>query len=285
MTKEEYVRFVREAMADKSSDCFKQLYQFHIECFVSADKDKDGKVFMDDFDELITYASIPPRKHGLAPSEEEMYPTEESRKASRAKMFKEMNTAKDGYITIEEWLSFSLKHIQGKVKTLPKDPLAESVTKKEFLAFITKAVDKATPEYKELYYFLLRCFVKADSDHDGCVTAEEFDSMIEVAAAVPRRHGLAPSTKKLYKNDADRLAKRTEEFKKMDTNDSDTISFDEWLKYAVDHIACKVQLMNGGDKSQNKTKDKTSDTSKEETHSADSGSQGSGKKSNTCTLL
>ncbi len=33
-----------------------------------------------------------------------------------------------------------------------------------FSRFIKKAVDKGTPEYRQLYFFLLKCFVEADSD-------------------------------------------------------------------------------------------------------------------------
>ena len=38
----------------------------------------------------------------------------------------------------------------------------------------------------------------------------------------------------------ERLQKRKEYFKQMDTNQGGTISFDEWLTYAYDHIVGKV---------------------------------------------
>ena len=38
----------------------------------------------------------------------------------------------------------------------------------------------------------------------------------------------------------ERLQKRKEYFKTMDTNKGGTISFDEWLTYAYDHIVGKV---------------------------------------------
>lgn len=31
-------------------------------------------------------------------------------------------------------------------------------------SFIKKAVDKGTPEYRQLYYFLLKCFTEGDRD-------------------------------------------------------------------------------------------------------------------------
>merc|ERR1711881_570113 len=74
----------------------------------------------------------------------------------------------------------------------------------------------------------------------GEVDAVTFDRMIEDAADAPRRHGLAPKSSAMFATDAERLQKRREYFKTMDTNNSGTISFDEWLKYAYDHIVEKV---------------------------------------------
>ena len=42
----------------------------------------------------------------------------------------------------------------------------------------------------------------------------------------------------------ERLRKRNEYFSKMDTNKSGTISFDEWLAYAHDHIVEKVSRVS-----------------------------------------
>ena len=142
-------------------------------------------------------------------------------------------------------LTFSMTHIKSKLETLPKDPLtSDEVTKEEFLAFISKAVDRESSEYNDLYFFLLDCFSDADQDRDGAVNPQEFDRMIEVAADAPRRHGLAPQSSDLYKSDDERLAKRKEYFNTMDVNKDGTISFDEWLKYAFDHYIGKVQTLD-----------------------------------------
>ena len=132
-----------------------------------------------------------------------------------------------------------------KSKTLNKDILAgENVTKEEFVEFIRKAVNKSNPEYRELYFFLLKCFTDADKDRSGGVDPVGFDAMIEQAAAAPRRFGLAPPSSVMFKTDAERLAKRTEYFKTMDVNNDGTISFDEWLTYAVNHIIGKVATLS-----------------------------------------
>ena len=39
---------------------------------------------------------------------------------------------------------------------------------------------------KKIISFVFRAFVNADADFDGAVSVEEFDGMIEAAAALPR---------------------------------------------------------------------------------------------------
>merc|ERR1719396_149888 len=57
----------------------------------------------------------------------------------------------------------------------------------KFLKGATKS--QKTPEYRELYQFLLKCFTQADIDFDGRITPEDFDSMVDAAASLPRRFG------------------------------------------------------------------------------------------------
>ena len=242
-TREEFIHFIRDAMSNNQSDSFAELYNFLLGCFVRADTDFDGKVFIDHFDSLVEEAATLPRKYGFAPQSSDMYPNGEARKAARAQMFRDMNFHNDGYITLEEWIDFSLKHIMGKAKTLGKDYLGGDCTKEEFITFIKKAVKRSNPEFKELFFFLLKCFTDADRDHDGAVNHKEFDAMVEEAAAAPRKHGLAPLSRVMFKTDAERLAKRLEYFQLMDTNKDDTISFDEWLNYAMEHIMGKVAAL------------------------------------------
>ena len=39
---------------------------------------------------------------------------------------------------------------------------SKDATKEEFVTFIKKATDKKTPEYRQLYFFLLKCFQEGD---------------------------------------------------------------------------------------------------------------------------
>merc|ERR1712117_167585 len=91
----------------------------------------------------------------------------------------------------------------------------------------------SSPEYGELYFFLLKNFQSGDVMRTGEVDAVTFDRLIEAAAP-------APKSSAMFANDTERLQKRKEYFKTMDTNNSGTISFDEWLQYAYEHIVQKV---------------------------------------------
>ena len=122
-------------------------------------------------------------------------------------------------------------------------PKSDTITKEEFIAFIKKAMDKENAEAADLYYFLCICFWHADEDSSGAVDLEEFDQMIEMAADVPRRFGLAPSSKSMYPTKEARIAARREAFDKMDTNGNGTISIDEWLAYSTEHIMGKVAAL------------------------------------------
>jgi len=140
-------------------------------------------------------------------------------------------------------VTYALSHIAHKSQQLPKDFLGGTtigVTKDDFLGFMKKAVDRSTPEYRELYFFLVNVFLKADKERNGRVGPRAFDIMIEEAATAPRRFGLAPSTESMFPNAQARFDKRKEYFKKMDKDKNGTISLDEWISYAFDHITKKV---------------------------------------------
>ena len=79
-----------------------------------------GRVGADGFDQMVEEAGMLPRRSGFAPPTNELYPTVEARKAARAEMFRKMDTDNNGYITLEEWVKFSMDHIHLKNKTLPK---------------------------------------------------------------------------------------------------------------------------------------------------------------------
>jgi len=74
----------------------------------------------------------------------------------------------------------------------------------------------ASKERKELYGFLAECFLDADGDRDGLIAPDEFDFLVENAAAMPRRFGLAPSWVECYGDVQHRQAARQQMFLQMD---------------------------------------------------------------------
>ena len=203
-TREEFIVWIRQAINDKRSVAHDELYQFLVNCYARADHKRSGKIDVEGFDSLIEEAAALPRKYGFAPKTEEMYKTDAARKEGRAKLFRQIDKNNTGTITLHDWIEFALFHIAGKSQQLPKDILggsAANVSKEDFLSFIKKAVNKNSPEYKELYFFLLKTFQAGDVERSGAVGPYAFDMMIEAAAAAPRRFGLAPRTEEMFPNE------------------------------------------------------------------------------------
>jgi len=239
MKKSEFIFFARNAVNNQKSDDFKLLYHHLLKTFCRVDLDHDGLITFEEFDGLIEKAAVLPRVHGFAPSTETLYPNAAARKEARMKQFKAIDVLNRGRITFDEWLRYSVSHVDEKVKAIKPHPL-EDATKQEFIAFIKKAVVKGSPEHSDLYFFLVRIFLEADRDMDGRINFLEFDNMIEQAAAMPRKHGLAPKSSEMYASDADRQAARRKQFATLDVDGDTNISLDEWVAYAVKHIIGKV---------------------------------------------
>eukprot|EP00092_Neocalanus_flemingeri_P019209 GFUD01020808.1.p1 GENE.GFUD01020808.1~~GFUD01020808.1.p1 ORF type:complete len:226 (-),score=81.07 GFUD01020808.1:243-920(-) len=108
-------------------------------------------------------------------------------------------------------------------------------TKQEFVVFMKRAVSSNIDDcYIELYNLLLRSFVSADVDFDGKVDGEEFNGMIEAAAALPRKFD-----EKWW----DDGQKREDLFKSIDDNNDGAISFDEWLAFVLKRYQGLVEAL------------------------------------------
>jgi Ca2+-binding EF-hand superfamily protein len=144
--------------------------------------------------------------------------------------------------------SMSVEKLKGfKYTNAIQRPLLDAAAGDEaaFVKFVKNlpaGVD--TPEYKELYHFLLECFSEADSDFDGLVGPERFDYMIERAACLPRKYGFAPTEAESFADPQQRQAFRADEFRKINTAGNGQIAFDEWLEWAYCHICLKAQQLN-----------------------------------------
>jgi len=243
--------WVRTAMEQPRSEERRELYTFLTDCFMDADVDRDGFVNSEEFDFLCEKAAALPRRFGLAPSWRDLYSSVEARQAARRELFQKVDSSKRGTIGIDDWIQYSFRHIEGKVKGMHKETVdfanLPKSGKEKFIAFLKTATsNNKSREYTELYQFLFNNFVLADKEAKGAVTAEQFDYLVELSADAPRALGLAPKSSDMFKSDAERLASRRQLFQGMDKDGGGTITFDEYLDYTIKHIAGKVQSTGGG---------------------------------------
>mmetsp|Transcript_74102 Transcript_74102/g.176518 ORF Transcript_74102/g.176518 Transcript_74102/m.176518 type:complete len:334 (-) Transcript_74102:2-1003(-) len=131
----------------------------------------------------------------------------------------------------------------------PRSSAAVNITdindRGHMVRFMKKAsASKSSPEYHALYLWLLQVFRQADTDFDGLISAEEFDLMVEVAAYLPRRFGLAPTSAESFQTCSGRRSYRALLFKEIDTENMGRISFDKWLEYCYVHICKNVAALD-----------------------------------------
>jgi len=219
-----------------------------------------GVIDAEGFDKLIDIAGMAPRKFGFAPSAAEMFKSDRERKTSRSALFKTIDKDGGGTISFDEFLGRAMVHIKGKVeggvKALYK-PMAikedasltannlpiydEASSPADFAAFCKKAVtDKSSPEFHKMYYHLLRCFSDADASMNGRIKKEDFDALIDVAAAAPRKFGFAPDARDMFSSVQERKEYRASLFRTINTEGTGEISFQEFLAWAMEHIEGKV---------------------------------------------
>merc|ERR1712107_64247 len=97
-------------------------------------------------------------------------------------------------------------------------------SKDEFVYFMQRACEDTSNDcYIELYNILLRAFISADADLDGAVSEDEFEGMINAAAAFPQKFGF-----EFWKGSG------KDQFKAIDENGDGAVSFNEWLAFAYE---------------------------------------------------
>jgi len=165
-------------------------------------------------------------------------------------MFAQMDTDHSGKIGLEEWVKFAITHITEKVRTM-QDVMdfqhLEKARPDDFVRYCEVAVtNRASEEYKSLYEHLFKTFVESDVEEKGAIRRSQFDILIEDAAKAPRILGLAPSSAQAYPTEMDKMASRDQLFAAMDTQRRGYISFNDFLAWAVQHIAGKVNSYKSG---------------------------------------
>jgi hypothetical protein len=118
-------------------------------------------------------------------------------------------------------------------------------TKEDILHFLKKATgDRQSAEYSELFNNLLKMFVDCDLKKNGMVAKAQFGELVDTAASTPRMFGFAPSSKDMFASKEEETASRNALFDSMDFSGDGLITFDEFLKYTLTHIAGKAALLD-----------------------------------------
>merc|ERR1711862_597954 len=74
----------------------------------------------------------------------------------------------------------------------------------------------------------------------GRIKKDEFDALIDVAAAAPRKFGFVPHASEMFSSVQERKQYRANLFKTINTEGTGEISFQEFLAWAMEHIQGKV---------------------------------------------
>merc|ERR1712107_878524 len=110
------------------------------------------------------------------------------------------------------------------------------------------SVIPGTKAQRELYGFLAMAFGDVDANKDGLITVKKFDLLLEKAAALPRRFGMAPSWEKEYDGDRKkRHAARQAMFDALDTRNGPArgvLGLKQFVRFATDHITKKVATLD-----------------------------------------
>lgn len=243
-----FVDWVRKAMADNSSAEKRQLYGFLAYKFGDADADKDGFITAPEFDHLLEKVASLPRRFGLAPTWEVEYGGSiEKRTAARKAMFDKIDSQKGparGKIGMQMFVQFCYDHILGKVATLEHVSGVDfnhldQCTEKEFVDYLEKAVtDQNSDAYAVLYEYLLTLFVEADVDSTGAINFNQFDLLVDKAAAAPRLFKLAPA------GSSTEIRKAI--FDSMDDNQEGYVTFRKFTRWLVEHAKEKIDDHRAG---------------------------------------
>merc|ERR1712126_436385 len=114
-------------------------------------------------------------------------------------------------------------------------------SKEDFIWFIKKATsNRKSDAHSELYQALLKMFVDADTNFDGLVSHESFSKLVDKAASIARAYGYAPPDSELYKTEEEKNLARSKMFDSMDLKNTGVITFDEWYRFSMEHIAAKT---------------------------------------------
>jgi len=198
-SKNDFVHIVREATTNPSSPEANEMYKFLTKCFVDNDSDYDGLVSYKGFNNMIQQAALAPRRFGFAPHTRETYDSLDEFTAAREKLFKELDTAGNGRITLESWLDWASVHIAGKAAEIAEHAVPRWERNEEGFNTFFKGVlaessshctrSSTSTQYKEFYVLLNNDFVACDKDHTGLLDEASFAKLLRITTSYVKRFG------------------------------------------------------------------------------------------------
>merc|ERR1712127_1108624 len=120
-----------------------------------------------------------------------------------------------------------------------------------FREFVKGAAVKGSQEERQMYAFLSASFGDCDVDKDGFINKDEFDVLLEVVAALPRRFGFAPSWRTEYGTKARRTSAREAIFDSIDGANGHTargkMSVGQFVEWAQAHVVSRAPRLTRTD--------------------------------------
>eukprot|EP00928_Gymnodinium_smaydae_P089745 TRINITY_DN73657_c0_g1_i1.p1 TRINITY_DN73657_c0_g1~~TRINITY_DN73657_c0_g1_i1.p1 ORF type:complete len:198 (-),score=36.41 TRINITY_DN73657_c0_g1_i1:59-652(-) len=152
------------------------------------------------------------------------------------------------YLTFSMWLEYAVSHVKEKARGLddinPASKMNQSAA--EFKEFMESAFESRTSqEYKELYHFVLQCFSRADTNLDGLIDFDGFDSFITYAEHTPRRFGFPPLCKSMSGSGEPDRAARQVIFDIVDVDKKGYVDFSACLEYVYTQLCEQVVRKKG----------------------------------------
>lgn len=115
--------------------------------------------------------------------------------------------------------------------------------KDAFKKWVAASAVEGSIESKQMYAHFAMCFGDCDVDKTGFINASQFDRLLEITAALPRRFGLAPSWRVEYGTIENRHRARKAMFDAIDGTDGTPkgkIAMYQFIRWARQHIAAKA---------------------------------------------
>jgi hypothetical protein len=242
-----FQKWCEEASKNPASKAKRELYGFLTLSFGDVDVNKDGKIGPEEFDYLCEKVASMPRRFGLAPSWEAEYGgSVEKRTAARRAMFDAIDArsgAVRGWIGCAQFVDWAFAHVASKAGTVHAGDVdfyhIHQYSEADFLKTLEIACnDTDSREHAGLYEFLLTLFIEVDVSCKGMISYDEFNKLVQRAAAVPRQFGLAPPT--------GTLEERAAIFASMDTEKTGYVTFGNFLDWVIVHTRGKVAAQKAG---------------------------------------